>query len=79
MVDRLELLDMSVTKESYDLEPVFYCADCLSLRVLSIGNIDYCDECGSTEIAQTDIHSWEALYKEKYNKDFLTTKKHGRE
>jgi hypothetical protein len=32
---------------------------------------DFCDNCGSTDLAETDIFTWEDMYKEKYNNDFL--------
>lgn len=62
-------------KEEYDKEPVYYCTKCLSLGIRSMGDIiDYCDDCGSTEIAQTDIHTWEAMYEKKYGTKFLNKK-----
>jgi len=35
---------------------------------------DYCDECGSTEIAVSTIDEWESLYKEKYKHKYVETK-----
>lgn len=32
---------------------------------------DYCDECGSSDIVQTDIATWRSLYKERYGFDYL--------
>lgn len=62
-------------KEEYDLEPVYYCKNCLSLSIRTLNDvIDYCDSCGSTEIAQTDIHTWEDMYNRKYGKSFLNSK-----
>lgn len=58
---------------NYNEEPVFYCSNCLSLKVKNLGDdseICYCDNCGSTEIDTTDIYSWKALYKEKYGKEY---------
>jgi len=40
-------------EETYDLEPVYYCADCCSLRVESLEDDDsslFCSECGSMHI-----------------------------
>ena len=31
---------------------------------------DYCDDCGSTDIATTDIETWREMYKNKYGRDF---------
>ena len=58
-------------KEDYNNIPVYYCKRCLSLRVLTLTeSMDYCDECGCTDIATTDINTWESLYLKKYNKPF---------
>ena len=62
-------------KEEYDKEPVFYCKDCLSLCSLPLEEVlDYCDDCGSTNIGETDIHTWEAMYEKKYGIKFLNKK-----
>jgi hypothetical protein len=47
----------------------------LSLRVKTVAsglNLDYCDECGSTDIEQSHIEEWKKLYKERYGFDYLT-------
>ena len=65
---------MEDNRENYNNIPVFYCKHCLSLRVMSVPNmeeLDYCDECGATDIAQTDIETWKELYKNKYGFDYL--------
>lgn len=63
---------ISLTKEDYNNEPVYYCSNCLSLKILSLSeHIDFCDECGSTEINTTSIYEWEELYKNKYKKPYL--------
>ena len=61
-------------KEQYNNEPVFYCKNCLSLKIKTVytgSNLDYCDECGSTEIEQIHIEEWRNLYRNKYGFDFL--------
>lgn len=61
-------------KEQYNNEPVFYCKSCLSLKVKTVivdSDLDYCDECGSTDIGQTSIEEWRNLYKERYGFDYL--------
>lgn len=58
--------------EEFDAIPVVYCAECLSLRVLPLDeHIDYCDQCGSTNIKEADIHEWEKMYEAKYGKSYL--------
>lgn len=53
----------------YNEEPVFYCRKCLSLKIRDvecIENSEYCDDCGSTDIAQANIEEWDAMYVAKY-------------
>lgn len=62
----------------YNAIPVFYCKHCLSLNIKTVDEsidteyLDFCADCGSTEIEQTDIHTWEKMYEQKYGKNFLT-------
>lgn len=65
---------MNNSKQEYNEEPVFYCKNCLSLKIKTIqvdSNLDYCDECGSTDIAQTNIEEWRDIYKNRYGTDYL--------
>jgi Zn finger protein HypA/HybF involved in hydrogenase expression len=65
---------MNNSKQEYNEEPVFYCKNCLSLKIKTVqvdSNLDYCDECGSTDIAQTNIEEWRDIYKNRYGIDFL--------
>lgn len=58
----------------YDSIPVYYCKQCLSLKIKgvpSIPGMDYCDECNSTNIEQTSIEEWEKLYQQRYGYKFL--------
>lgn len=60
----------------YNSEPVFYCKNCLSLKVRDIPNVedsDYCDECGSTDIEKNSIEEWEKLYENRYGHKYLET------
>lgn len=61
--------------EDYNNEPVFYCNSCLSLKIKTVASgldLDYCDECGSTDIEETHIETWKNLYRERYGFDYLT-------
>lgn len=56
-------------KEEYNSEPVHYCKQCLSLKVMRVAGMDdavYCDECGSTDIGEASIEEWEALFEQKH-------------
>ena len=58
----------------FNNEPVFYCKQCLSLKIKSVPGmeeLDYCDDCGSTAIDSTDIETWRQLYKDRNGFDYL--------
>lgn len=57
----------------YNEEPVYYCSHCLSLKIRNVACFDmgYCDECGSTDIDSTDIHSWENQYFTRFGHKYL--------
>lgn len=72
-------MSSSYTKEVYDNIPVFYCTQCLSLRIRSVEGVrdtEFCDECNSTNIEKTDIHTWENMYEKKYGHKFLDKPKY---
>lgn len=61
-------------KEDYNNIPVHYCRECLSLKVMRVAGMDdtsYCDDCGCTDIVETDIDTWEAIYKQKHGFTYL--------
>ena len=64
-------------KEQYNNEPVFYCKNCLSLKIKTVmvdSDLDFCDECGATDIDKTHIKDWENKFKERYGFNYLTKK-----
>lgn len=66
-----------MTKEEYNEEQVFYCNNCLSLKIRDVAHIEnseYCEDCGSTDIRTTNIEDWEALYKGRFGHRFLDNK-----
>lgn len=69
-------------KEIYDAIPVFYCKQCLSLRIKGLpgkDGIDFCDDCNSTDINTADIFTWEELYKQRYGNYLINLERNGRE
>ena len=63
-----------ITKEEYNNEPVFYCVDCLSLKIKNLAEtegLDYCDDCGSTNIDSCHIEEWEEKYINKHKHGYL--------
>lgn len=69
-MDKSSNIREELHKEDYNAEPVVYCKNCLSLRIMTLDNMDYCDECGCTDLDTTDIASWEKMYEKKYGKPF---------
>lgn len=64
----------NLSKEQYNEEPVYYCKSCLSLGIKTVTpglDLDYCKDCGSTDIDRVNIEEWRALYKERYGFDYL--------
>lgn len=60
-----------LTIEDYNSIPVYFCKNCLSLKIRVLGEYsEYCDDCGSTDIETTDIESWRKMYKDKYGREF---------
>lgn len=55
-------------KEEYNREPVYYCKHCLSLKILTALDQDYCDDCGSSDIGITSIEDWEQMCIDKFGK-----------
>ena len=63
----------SPTKE-YNNIPVHYCRECLSLRVMRVAGMEeacYCDDCGCTNIVETNIEEWQDLYEKKHGFIYL--------
>lgn len=66
--------ELPYSLNEYNVEPVYYCKHCLSLRIRSITDIsktDYCDKCGSLDINKSSIQEWEDEYKSRYGNDYL--------
>ena len=73
-----------MTKKEYNDIPVAYCTKCISLKVISLTGvkkiskeqiktpIDYCGNCGNTEIGETHIENFNLKYRKFYGKDYLT-------
>lgn len=69
-------LEIKTTNEhdKYNAIPVVYCSDCLSIKISTIDGIDYCEDCGSTNMKEANIFDWEKMYKAKYLNTFLEKK-----
>lgn len=57
--------------QKYNAEPVFYCKKCLSLKIMGLEGMDYCDDCGSTDVEECSIEEWENKYTSKFGHTYL--------
>ena len=57
----------------YDSEPIAFCANCYSLKIKHEESIDmdYCSDCGCSEIREAPVEQWEAMYEKKYGKKYV--------
>ena len=62
-----------MAKEEYNDEPVLYCQNCLNLTIKTLRNttIDYCTNCGDTNIGSAHIIQWEAMYSALYDESYV--------
>jgi hypothetical protein len=74
------MMAQKINLEEYDLEPVRYCAKCCSLKIKYEESVDleYCDECGCSDILEAPIEEWEKKYERKYGHPFIREKKNVR-
>lgn len=72
-MSHLKIIDNPHNHDEYNNIPVIYCADCLSLRILSTGEMDYCEKCGSTNTKEANIFDWEKIYEAKYKTKYLNS------
>lgn len=58
--------------QQWDSNPVYYCTECLSLAISGeIEGCEYCQKCGSPEIAQDNIQHWEDKYIKRFGHKYL--------
>lgn len=50
----------------YNAEPVFYCKHCLSLNIQADGYLDFCGNCGSTDIEKTTLEEYDELHSARF-------------
>lgn len=64
-------MENKLSKEEYNNIPVVFCSRCLSLKIMIIGDMEYCSECSSTHVQEASIQEWEKLYIQKYHKPYV--------
>lgn len=67
---------------AYNGIPVFYCKDCLSLKIMRMGDTDemcYCDDCGCTDFGETHIRTWDKLYQLRYGHSYINNEQYDTE
>lgn len=59
--------------KDYDAEPVKFCANCYSLKIgyEPLVDMEYCMDCGSSELHEANIYQWENLYATKYGHKYI--------
>lgn len=50
----------------YNSEPVFYCKHCMSLHIIDSGFMDYCANCGSTDIETASLEEYDVEHKKRF-------------
>lgn len=65
---------MEEEKIDYNAIPVFYCKHCLSLFIVTDGNMDFCKNCGSTEIGEASLEEYDKLYEERFGEKYFFKK-----
>lgn len=64
-----------MAENNYDEIPVYYCKECLSLGVVSECGMEYCKDCGSTDIGTSKIDEWEQMYERRYGHKLVNKRK----
>ena len=52
----------------YNEEPVFYCRNCLSLKIMDGGFIDYCDNCNSTDTDTASLEEYDEMHLKRFGR-----------
>lgn len=57
----------------YEDDPVKYCPRCLSLKIKyeEFRDLEYCGDCGCTDILETSFEDWEKKYERRYGHKFV--------
>lgn len=58
--------------EEYNSEPVYYCKECLSLKIMNLSDEQcFCDACGGMDIDSCGIDEWKQMFEQKYHHKFI--------
>ena len=62
-----------MSKEKYNLEPIYFCSECLSLAVVcdKEEQCDVCKDCGGTSITKSSMEVWEDKFLTQYGRTYL--------
>ena len=63
--------DSPIQGQSFNEEPVYYCAHCLSLKIREVNGLEFCDNCNSTDIETSSLQEWEEKYEQQYGHKFI--------
>lgn len=64
---------MAQQTDDYNSEPVRYCSQCYSLKIMYEEPLDfeYCANCGCLDILEAPIEEWEKLYSERFGHKYV--------
>ncbi len=58
--------------EEYNSEPIYFCKECLSLKIMNLGGDQgFCDSCGCMDNDTCSIDEWNEMFEKKYNHKFI--------
>jgi len=57
--------------QQYDILPVYFCKQCLSLNLQDGEDGVVCEDCGGEESSKTTINCWEDMFIEKYGVRYI--------
>ena len=58
-------------KEQYNNTPLCFCRKCLSISIYSEDSLEFCLDCGGTDLAESGIDNWKRLFYEEYGNDYM--------
>lgn len=61
-------------KINYNDEPIYYCKNCLSICIINGKFMDYCADCGSTNISQTSMEEYDEIRYKRFGKRLFNLK-----
>lgn len=61
------------SKIDYNGEPIYYCKHCLSLHIMDGDFVDYCNNCGSTDVDTATLEEYDELHLKRFGRKVFNT------